>query len=110
MEHHGRARRRGQALFSRRMAGPVLCVSPRDIELMFYASSIGSSISPEQTRAVCSTSSETEMKEFTRAALIALVLTLAIGPSHLAPRAQAQEGEKEKLDYAMIAKIREEGL
>src|SRR5215510_10580782 len=50
------------------------------------------------------------MKAGARAVLIALVLTLAIGPSHLSPDALAQDGEREKLDYAMIAKIREEGL
>ncbi len=50
------------------------------------------------------------MKAFTRAVRIALVLTLAIGPSQLAPTALAQDGPREKLDYAMIAKIREEGL
>ncbi|HKC85800.1 MAG TPA: M20/M25/M40 family metallo-hydrolase [Blastocatellia bacterium] len=50
------------------------------------------------------------MKAGARAVLIALVLTLAIGPSHLSPGALAQDGEREKLDYAMIAKIREEGL
>src|SRR5262249_17121726 len=50
------------------------------------------------------------MKAGARAVLIALALILAIGPSHLAPRALAQDGEREKLDYAMIAKIGEEGL
>src|SRR5262250_775603 len=53
---------------------------------------------------------EAKMKAGARAVLIALVLTLAIGPSHLSPGALAQDGEREKLDYAMIAKIREEGL
>src|SRR5215831_1256113 len=50
------------------------------------------------------------MKAGARAVLIALVLTLAIGPSHLSPGALAQDGAKEKLDYAMIARIKEEGL
>jgi len=41
---------------------------------------------------------------------MALALALALGPLFLAAGAMAQDGAREKLDYAMIAKIREESL
>lgn len=47
---------------------------------------------------------------YTRVTSIALILALVIGQSLSATVALAQDGAKEKLDYAMIGKIREEGL
>src|SRR5262249_25953871 len=50
------------------------------------------------------------MKTITRVLAVVLFLFLAIDPSNLTFGAMAQDDPKEKLDYAMIAKIREEGL
>src|SRR5262245_30806447 len=46
----------------------------------------------------------------TRKLIIALALIFALNPSNLTIGALAQEAAKEKLDYAMIARIKEEGL
>lgn len=46
------------------------------------------------------------MKAFTRVLSFALTIALVIGPSNL----MAQSGASEQLDYAMIAKIRDEAL
>ena len=46
------------------------------------------------------------MKAFTRVLSFALTITLVISSSNL----MAQSGASEQLDYAMIAKIRDEGL
>src|SRR4030095_639316 len=54
--------------------------------------------------------SEGEMKTMTRILTITLALIFALGPSNLTIGALAQDGAKEKLDYAMIARIKEEGL
>ena len=54
--------------------------------------------------------SEGEMKTTTRILTIASALIIALGPSNLTIGALAQDGAKEKLDYAMIARIKEEGL
>lgn len=50
------------------------------------------------------------MKSFSRVLAVVLLLTLVFLPSNLMVIALAQDGANEKLDYAMIAKIREEGL
>jgi carboxypeptidase Q len=54
--------------------------------------------------------SEREMKTMTRILTITLALFFALGPSNLTIGALAQDGAKEKLDYVMIARIKEEGL
>ncbi|MCG3159327.1 MAG: hypothetical protein JMDDDDMK_00313 [Acidobacteria bacterium] len=50
------------------------------------------------------------MKTFARVPALTLALILALGPPLLMTGALAQDAAKEKLDYAMIGKIREEGL
>jgi hypothetical protein len=50
------------------------------------------------------------MKAFTRVLSFALTITLVISSSHLTTGAWAQPGASEQLDYAMIGKIRDEGL
>src|SRR5215510_15048120 len=54
--------------------------------------------------------SEVKKKTMTRILTITLALIFALVPSNLTTGALAQDGAKEKLDYVMIAKIREEGL
>jgi carboxypeptidase Q len=54
--------------------------------------------------------SEGEMKTTTRILTITTALIIALGPSNWTIGALAQDGAKEKLDYAMIARIKEEGL
>jgi carboxypeptidase Q len=54
--------------------------------------------------------SEGEMKTTTRILTITTALIIVLGPSNLTIGALAQDGAKEKLDYAMIARIKEEGL
>jgi carboxypeptidase Q len=49
-------------------------------------------------------------EKMTRILTISLALIFALGSSNLAICALAQDGAKEKLDYAMIARIKEEGL
>ena len=50
------------------------------------------------------------MKTTTRILTITSALIIVLGPSNLTIGALAQDGAKEKLDYAMIARIKEEGL
>src|SRR5688572_953036 len=50
------------------------------------------------------------MKTTTRIFTITSALIFALGPLNLTIGALAQDGAKEKLDYAMIARIRDEGL
>ncbi|HEX2491512.1 MAG TPA: M28 family peptidase, partial [Blastocatellia bacterium] len=50
------------------------------------------------------------MKATTRILIITSALIIALAPSILTIGALAQDGAKEKLDYAMIARIKEEGL
>src|SRR5215510_1710428 len=54
--------------------------------------------------------SEGEMKTMTRILTITLAFIFAPSPSNLTIGALAQDGAKERLDYAMIARIKEEGL
>jgi hypothetical protein len=54
--------------------------------------------------------SQGEMKATTRILIITSALIIALAPSILTIGALAQDGAKEKLDYAMIARIKEEGL
>src|SRR5262245_66555201 len=53
--------------------------------------------------------SEGEMKTMTRILTITWALIFALGPSNLTIGALAQDGAKEKIDYAMIARIKEIG-
>src|SRR5262245_12562188 len=50
------------------------------------------------------------MKTITGMLTIVLALIIAFGTSDSTIRALAQDSAKEKLDYAMIARIKEEGL
>ncbi len=53
---------------------------------------------------------EVKKKTMTRILTITLALIFALDPSNLAIGALAQDDAKEKLDYAMIGRIKEEGL